>query len=245
MADKARNVEVGNGGRPALWSLVRERAPQIAELIIDCIWPTAWPLRSTQQNGAETELRPVSAPDISVLRFSLGELQGLAAAEEDRCRAVEGKLQGVTGFSSVAASLLLAISARTVESRSFSVSPLGLAVVLGLIAYAAVQFLRAILAAITGLRRRGYVRFTSVDLAPRMGETEYCFLLRLNRELSRQIEINARVNDERVTQMELAHLAVRNAVVVLTLALVASAVLAVARVLSAEHAGPYVALLGM
>ncbi|MGI8837489.1 MAG: hypothetical protein ACR2H4_12755 [Pyrinomonadaceae bacterium] len=83
--------------------------------------------------------------------------------------------------------------------------------------YISLELLRAIMAAIAGLKRRSFVGISLKDLYPLPDESRESYLKRSCSELAEVIRNNRAEIDAKVTWLDVAHTAIRNAVVGLLL----------------------------
>jgi len=149
------------------------------------------------------------------------------AGEIDRVRTVETKLLGISGLSPVAMAVIVA-GFTALTNRSIQAFTRISVLLVGILAgYVSLQFLRAILAAITGLKRRSFYAVSLKDLYPRPDEEKQSYLTRNCSELAEVIRENRAEIDFKVTWLDVAHIAIRNAVIGLLLLLLTIIVLAV------------------
>ena len=85
--------------------------------------------------------------------------------------------------------------------------------------YVALQFLRALLAAICGVTRRSYATPTVSEILSADTESLSGYLRRASQDLARRIEQHREATDKVVSQLALAHVSIRNAVIALVVEL--------------------------
>ena len=132
---------------------------------------------------------------------------------EERVRIVEAKLLGMLALTSVlsaavTASLVAAFTLGKTEGKAESA--LASCAVL-LIFYVAVQLLRSLWATVAGLINRPYKQLSPADLVPQAEEESQSYRIRL---LNLQLNIMQRnewVVNQKVSEMAVAHTALRNA----------------------------------
>jgi hypothetical protein len=190
-------------------------------VINDCIMPRARPLSmaETEENQArqarqraECEKRVAALPDEeTALVWYLGESSKLLEAEDARQQSVQARLTTIVGLSSIAATIVFgSILAQASGTMHIQQTWLRWTMALGTL-YLALQLCRAIFAAIGGLERRSYSWTEPPSIFPlSTGEARFAYLRRRIRECSHLLTENHCVNNEKVTQMAIAHRALRN-----------------------------------
>ena len=162
----------------------------------------------------------------SLVEVSSILLSRLAQVEE-RGRSVESKLLALLTLTSVlsmavAASLAAATTLGTVKEDAklfawFAVF---------LVFYAAVQILRSLWATVAGLVRRPYKQLSPADIVPQDGEANEWYRVRLLNLQINHLCWNEWVIDQKVSDMAVAHTALRNALTVVFLLVVLALVIA-------------------
>ena len=203
--------------------LIKTRA--LVDSVVDLIWPRlSDPLSTSPVEPEWPESLTLKGDSLESVHDSLREA---CQDEADRFRTVESKLLGISGLAPVAmaiivASLMVLANSNAQAFTRFSVLSVGL---IG--GYIALSFLRAILAAIAGLKRRPFVVVLLKDLFPLPNENKSDYLARNCSELAKVIRGNRVQIDAKVTWLAIAHTAIRNAVVGLLLLVIVIIVLAV------------------
>lgn len=196
-------------------------------LFTDVFWPSSAKVsqaeldklkeRCEKEQEAASALRNNEQALQRAFEFSLA----LLASERERSSSVDSRLSGIVSLASVASALVLA----SVTFLSKKAADLGFVrwtvVVVAVVgAYIAVQFLRAVQAAVKGMARRSVEQDTFLSLVEEDGVAAGYHLVRIlhghantRRDLSRKI-------DDKVTWMAVAHRAVLNATVALIVAAV-------------------------
>jgi hypothetical protein len=200
------------------------RTQRILDFVVDCIWPRA---RRLSWPSAEPEWPDSIASHSETLEVVYEALKEEHQAEADRIRTVETKLLGISGLSPLA--MAVVVGAFTVLTngnlRSFTRSSV---LVVGVVeGYVTLQLLRAILSAIAGLKRRSFYTSSLADLYPVPNEDKASYLSRMCKELASIIRGNRSEIDAKVTWLDVAHTAIRNAVIGLLILVVVIMVLAV------------------
>jgi len=190
-------------------------------VINDWVIPRARPLSKADsekqqarqiEEAAESERRVEALPDEeSILVGYLGECAKLLEAEDARRQSVEGRLTSVMGLSSIAATIVFG-SILAQASGTLHVQRVWLRWVLALGAlYLALQLCCAIIAALCGLERRGYLSSPPRDIFPSpTGEARSIHLRRQILNCLNLLSDHQSLNNAKVTQMAIAHCATRN-----------------------------------
>ena len=172
----------------------------------DRIWPTLDPLPPKHNGNADQpQLEINTKPE--VVRVVYERLLAELKVEADRKRTVENKLVAAGSVSLIAVTIMVAVATSL---------PSGLQV---LVAYAALQFLRATWATISGLSRKSYSVPTRSDLLPEGTEGLDRYLLNACNYHLRRLEQHRETTNEDVSQLALAHASIQNALFVLILAI--------------------------
>ena len=172
-----------------------------------------WPHLTGPPEACPSEETYFSKEHHSLLEDVDRVLPSRLSQTEERVRIVEAKLLGMLALTSVlsaavTASLVGAFTLGPTEGKTETI--LASCAVL-LIFYVAIQLLRSLWATVAGLIRRSYRQLSPVDLAPQAGEDSQSYRLRL---LNLQINImqwNEWVVNQKVSEMAVAHVALRNA----------------------------------
>jgi hypothetical protein len=130
---------------------------------------------------------------------------------------VDQKLQGILQFGGISVTLLLGMVTFLADPkyRQFGVWPLTIAFVVA--AYVSLQFLRAAVAAVSGLERKGVERLTLSQLTAEADTNEVTYQHRLARLRAECLSRNAEVVNEKVSSMALAHVALKNGLAMLVI----------------------------
>jgi hypothetical protein len=133
-------------------------------------------------------------------------------AEVDRIRVVETKLLGITSLAPVAMAVVVA-GFTVLANGSIQSFTRASVVLIGLVeGYVCLQLLRAVLGAISGLKRRSFSGMSLEDLYPKPNETKEQYLRRGCEETASIIRQNRAEIDAKVTWLDVAHTSIRNAV---------------------------------
>jgi hypothetical protein len=156
--------------------------------------------------------------DEATLQFLHDERRQELAAEVERLRIVESKLTTTASVATIPITLLLGVVTFLSSGRAQEFTPFSVIVLSGCAFYVAVQFLRAVLAAIRGLSRTNYpAPFATERVLPRASAEAYW------RDACEALANNIHAYQERtnakVDQLELAHTSIINAVVALIAAI--------------------------
>jgi len=177
--------------------------------LLDMFWATAWRIKKPPLlEAAWPQSIALKTETLESAREALKEEQ---ETEVDRIRVVETKLLGITSLAPVAMAVVVAGFTVLANGsvRSFTRSSV---VLIGVAeGYVCVQFLRAVLGAIYGLRRRSFSAMTLEDLYPKPNETGEQYLRRNCEEMASNIRQNRAEIDAKVTWLDIAHTSIRNA----------------------------------
>ena len=204
-----------------LLASVVSRTKQVSHWLRDLVWATLDP-PPRNLLGDTDELRPEINADAhdDVVREVYGRLSAELEIEAERRRAVETKLLAVGSVAPIAVTIMVAAISFLSSGRLRDFVPESVLVVLIIAVYVALQFLRAMLAAICGLSRRGYSG-PQISEIVRAGTVEPSGYLRnASNDVARRIEQHRETTNEKVSQLAVAHFAIRNAVVALVVELV-------------------------
>ena len=193
----------------------------------DRILPTLVP--APPKEGPPEPAWPEALPcALETLEVAYDALKDELRAQEERAKTVETRLLSISSLAPVSMTIIVAAvtfltGGRAGEFTRASVMAVGL---LG--SYVALQFLAALLAAVSGLARRSFYHLDLKDIVPRPGEDKDAYLRRACAEMAEAVRHNRAVVDEKVSRLALGHEAVKNAVWGLLLLLVTVLVITVA-----------------
>ena len=174
-----------------------------------CDW--VWPHLTGDEVPAPDCQDHFSAEHAGTLVDIANILPARLAQVEDRIRIVESKLVALLTLTSVlsvavAASLAATTTLGTVKADA---KPFAWVAVF-LIFYVAVQILRSLWATVAGLMRKSYKQLSPDDIVPRGGEASDAYRVRLlNLQVSHMCW-NEWAIDQKVSDMAVAHTALRN-----------------------------------
>lgn len=172
----------------------------------DRIWATLDSVPK-KRDGKSSQPHLENNTDTEVLGAVYERISAELKTEADRNREVENKLIAAGSVASIAVAIMVAVATSL---------PTGLQV---LMAYAALQFLRATLAAINGLSRRSYIVPTRSDLLTDGTQGLIEYLCNACNRLVSMLEQHRETTNEKVGQLALAHVSINNALVALVFAL--------------------------
>lgn len=203
------------------WAGIAMKLSDVFWAFNDCVIPRARPLskaslREQQERLAEEskecERRVAALP--SEESALVGYLEGCAKlleAEDARRQSVEARLTSIMGLSSIAATIVFgSILAQATGSLHVQRPWLRWLLALGAL-YLALQLCCAIIAALGGLERRGYLAMSPRDLFPlASGEAPSIYFRRRIRDYLSVLSDHQFLDNMKVTQMAIAHRAMRN-----------------------------------
>ena len=151
-------------------------------------------------------------------RRSHGRLSALNGVVHQGRRAVENKLIAAGSVAPIAVTIMVAVA--TFLSRGRLQESVSESAVITFVAfYAALQFLRATLAAINGLSRKSYNVPTVSEILPASTEALVGYLRNACNDHVRRLEQHRETTNENVSQLALAHKSIKNAVTAIVIAL--------------------------
>ena len=185
----------------------------------DRVWVTLDPaVGSSRDDGDKPEVDGYASDD--VVREVYGRLGAELEMESERRRAVEAKLLAVGAVAPMAVTIMGAVVAFLSSGRVGNFVPESVVVISVISVYVALQFLRAMLAAVAGLTRRAYAGPRMSEIVPSGREGVGGYLRRTCNECMCRIEQHREATNEKVSQLAVAHEAMRNAVTALVVQLV-------------------------
>ena len=201
---------------------VREsRVKRLLRWMRDRVWPMLDPPSGeTSEKSAEPNLEPGLGVPEDVVRDVFARLSAELEAEADRRRAVENKLLAVGAVAPIAVTIMVAVVSFLSSGRARDFVPVSVLVMSVMAFYVALQLLRAMLAAIGGLQRMPYQASLVSDIIPVEVEDRSTYLRRACRDVVQKLEQHRAMNDEKVSQLAVAHESMTNAGVALVLGLV-------------------------
>jgi hypothetical protein len=167
---------------------------------------------SRREETVECETRVAALPDEeSILVTYLAECSKLLDAEDARRQSVEGRLTSIMGLSSIGATIVFG-SILAQAGGTLHVQRVWLRWVLAIGAlYLALQLCCAIMAALRGLERQSYLASSTYDVFPLpSGEARSPYLHRQIQNCVSNLADHRTVNGKKVTQMAIAHCAMKN-----------------------------------
>jgi len=181
---------------------------------MDCIFPVAEPLSREEQEKPQKRLQELKAGLLQLSDQLLNEYfvaaQGLLDNEHKRKQGIDARLTSILGLSSIAGTVGIAglFLGTGGLSRIQSGSLRWLITVVG--CYLILQICAAMLAAVRGLSRRGYLVFSLLDLLPSLGEPQAAFLRHKAESVLEVLSDHELQNNEKLTHLAIAHCALRN-----------------------------------
>lgn len=194
-----------------------KRALSVAWWLIDRVFPIARPLTSSERHeidqsrtnmADECSTRAAGAPD-AYLEQLRTDCHGALDDEQARQQSIDARLTTITGMSSIAATVVFGTLLTSIP-QSHSVL---LWLLLATLAYLIMQLVCAMLAAVRGLERRSYAIMASADLLPASGESKEVHQRRQVGQLLSILAQNRDANDDKLTNLAVAHCALKNFVI--------------------------------
>lgn len=179
--------------------------------------------RRDAERIAEVKLAGGLPSDEKRLSGYLESVEELVEKEQARRTSVEARLTSIIGLTSIAATVVLtALFSMAAGTLLFSQATAKLVLVSGCF-YLALQLFAALFAAVEGLSRAAYVHETVVDLLPPASMVRTEFLRKCIVSKFDLLDQHKTVNNEKVSQMAVAHRAIKNFLVMLLLIAFAAA----------------------
>ena len=196
------------------------RAKQVGYWIRDRFWATLDPPSRNSPGDAEKPKPEINADaNDDVVREVYGRLSAELEIEAERRRAVETKLLSIGSVAPIAVTIMIAAASFLSSGRLPDFAPLSVVTISVMASYVALQFLRAMRAAICGLSRRGYAMPNISEIVPADTKELSGYLRNASTDLARRIEQHRETTNEIVSQLAVAHDSIRNAVTVLVVEL--------------------------
>lgn len=195
------------------------RRKDVQARLLDLVWPTLVALPKKDE-AAAFEWPTDASVDNGALEAAHNLLRDELKSEDDRAKIIESKLLSISSLVPVAMTVTVAIVTFLTGGRVSQFTRTSILIVGFVGAYVTLQFLRASLAAITGLGRRSYNHIETNEIALRPKETKTAYLQRTCAQMAQILASNREVINTKVDQLALGHEAVKNAVWGLLLLLV-------------------------
>jgi hypothetical protein len=160
--------------------------------------------------------------DVARLREILEGCNKIVASDSDRKSSVDARLSTIVGLSSIAGTIVFGTLLAANYQAPYAGFRKALAV---LLVYLTLQVCVAIIAAVRGLGRRGYLASVISDILPTPSETTTAHLKRQINISIKMLDQNRTLTNRKVTLMAVAHRAIANfASAILILAIAAAGV---------------------
>lgn len=194
----------------------------VPEWIRDSFWPAVTPAtpmeleREKRQDleRLEQDLASIDAlsgtTDDSVLQRAAAAILLSIDAERERRSSAEARLTTVLGMVSIAASVAFGALTAVFGKGFQGVNTFEAIAGAGMMVYAVLQLVNALLASLRGLRRRGYLQSQPSELLPKPGETANAHLRRQMALMVHARAQHAELNSRKIDAMDVAHTALRN-----------------------------------
>ena len=175
---------------------------------LDWIWPhlTGEAASAPEDQDHFDITHPVEFDDVNSVVGSR-----LAQAEE-RIRSVESKLMALLTLASVlSVAVTASLAAATTLGEIDEDAKVFAWIAVALVFYVAVQLLRSLWATVAGLMRKSYRQLSPEDMVPECNEAREIYRVRLLNLQLNHMRYNEWVVDDKVSQMAVAHTALKNA----------------------------------
>lgn len=171
-----------------------------------------WPHLTGEPVPAPDEQRSVETDDKALLEAMEHVLERRISQVDERLRTVETKLVALltlTSILSAAVTVSFAAASNMVIQKDFRSVPVWITLVL--VIYLAFNLLRSLWATVSGLMRRGYKQLACEDIVPEGEEDHINYRARILNQRLNHVKWNDWVLDQKVSEMAVAHVALRNA----------------------------------
>ena len=178
--------------------------------IVDWVWPrlTEKPIPSPDEQLL------ITVTDAPLLDEIENTVEKRTSQVDERLRNVETKLLALLTLTSVlsaAVTASFAVASTMQIQKDFPIIPVWITI--ALVFYIAMSLLRSLWATVSGLMRRGYKQLTCEDIMPEDKEDKIRYKARLLNQRLNHVKWNDWVVNQKVSEMAVAHTALRNALV--------------------------------
>lgn len=175
----------------------------------DWIWPH---LTGEPEPAPDDERLSVETADKALLEAVEQVLERRIGQVDERLRNVETKLAALLTLTSILSAAVTAsfAAASTIEIQdAFPLLPVSITLVL--VFYLAINLLRSLWATVSGLMRRGYKQLPYENIIPEGEEDPMNYKARILKQRLNHAKWNDWVLNQKVSEMAVAHAALRNA----------------------------------
>ncbi len=194
--------------------------------LIDRIPDAVWPHLTGDPDPEPEPADPIAITDDALLAAAEAALSRQLDEEDGRFDSVNARLLPMLALASVIATALTLGVPFALSGDFAEVGTLELSFVLVILIYIVFQIVFCLRAAVMGLSRRGYRTMASNQLDPLPGESPLDYRLRLHNEKRSIVIQNAWANNQKVSDMALAHEAFENILRGVAVLIIASALIA-------------------
>jgi len=171
-----------------------------------------WPRLTDKPVPPPDEQLIITTNDKALLDEIENTIEKRTSQVDERLRSVEIKLVALltlTSVLSVAVTASFAIVSTMQVQKDFPIIPMWLTVVF--VFYIAMNLLRSLWATVSGLMRRGYKQLTCEEIVTKVNEDLINYKTRIINQGLNFIKWNDWMLDQKVSEMAVAHVALRNA----------------------------------
>lgn len=148
--------------------------------------------------------------DFEELKYYLETCERLLNAELTRKTGVEARLLNTAGLVSIAGTVVMgAMFSLAIDKKATSSPPARILLAFGCL-YLTLQLVSALFASVNGLRSRAYENDQPHELLPRKNTKHNSFLRHRIRQVLVRLSKHRRLNDDKVSQLNVAHAALSN-----------------------------------
>lgn len=181
--------------------------------IFDYVWPIVTPVpkgeRERRQQAAQSRLQndlaaieTLRGQSVEVVKKAHEDVLDALEKEKERIRTVESKLGTLIALSALSATLVLSVNGRGGPGVHWTIS-----ITTG---YCLLQLIRILFATLHGLRRRSFSVLSIADLSPTWTGTDTEHFLNVVQSEVRHSHEHQQAGNEKVTDLDIAHTALRN-----------------------------------
>lgn len=181
--------------------------------ITDWVWPMAPPKTQQQKDDqkardSQREKADLTAVDnllnqsIVATKKAHKDILNRLDKEEDRVKTADNKLATLFAMSAISAGLVLSVNGLA-SLRSHGLIPL-------LTFYCLMQLICVLFAILKGLKRRSYTMLSIAELAPSWTDTDVNHLVPVVRSATNNVHEYHQAGNDKITALNIAHVAFRN-----------------------------------
>ena len=186
---------------------IKATLKKIYEKIPDWIWPH----ETGETEPAPTAEFPLDTDEIALITATKEVINERLAQVDERIRNVETKLIALLALASVLSAVITAGLGFTTTMNGLADYPqVPMYIAMLFVFYISINLICSLLATVKGLKRRDYKQLILSSIMPKQTEDEKTYKIRINKSYLSNMQWNEWVINKKVTQMAIAHVALRN-----------------------------------